>query len=536
MDKVEQTAKKNPPRRRRGSRKPQKKTSEIKTRMLMNIDDVEEHRVAIITEDRLSEYYAERVSGKKYLGNIYKGRIVNIEPSIQAAFVDFGGDKNGFLHVSDTVIPPNIKASMQKNHAPKRKYARRTRSGVSGTLPSIQRLLRKGQEVLVQITKEAIGTKGPTLTNYISLPGRYLVLMPYLVRQGVSKKIEDEAVRVQLKQILKALKPPSDLGFIVRTAGQGRTRTELKRDMDYLLKLWKAVQQRVKKESAPAPLYLESDIVIRSIRDVFTTDIDQILIDAEEGYRKAADFMQAIMPRYKNRVVLYDGQSPLFHEYGVEAKIEAIQRNRVQLPSGGTIIIDEAEALVAIDVNSGKCRAGESPEKTSLKTNIEAADEIARQLRLRDLGGLVVCDFIDMREEKHRRDLERRLKAAMKYDRSRVKIAKISRFGIIEMTRQRLRPSVEATTFVDCPTCGGSGRVKSLESLSIDVFRKLRVEASKRPRGLIVRIEVHPHVAEYVLNTHRRRLVLLEEELGQTINVIPNPAGRIHEVRIRFAN
>ncbi|TET36967.1 MAG: Rne/Rng family ribonuclease [Planctomycetota bacterium] len=533
MDRTRRSTKPAVRRRRTPVKTPKKK--KIRKRMLINVADEEEHRVAIVTEEGLEEYYVERVSDRNYLGNIYKGRIVNLEPSIQAAFVDFGGDRNGFLHSSDVIIPESVKRSMRNRNRGMRRGGRQTRSGVSGDLPPIQRVLKKGQEVLVQITKEAIGSKGPTLTNYLSLPGRYLVLMPYLVRQGVSKKIEDEAVRAKLKTMLNELKPPSNIGVIVRTAAQDRPRTELKRDLDYLLKLWKAVQQRAKTESAPSPLYLESDVVVRSIRDLFTTDIDQIAIDREDAYHKAADFMAAIMPRYRDRIVLHESKTPLFHEYGVEPKIAEIQKKRVNLPSGGSIVIDEAEALVAIDVNSGKYRAGESPENTALKTNLEAADTIARQLRLRDLGGLVVCDFIDMREEKHRRDLERRLRAAMKFDRSRVKMARMSRFGIIEMTRQRLRPSVEATTFVDCPTCSGSGLVKSRESLMVGVFRQVRADAVRRQRGMTVRIEAHPSFAEYLSNMHRKRLVALEEELGQIIKVLPSIRLRVHEVKISFS-
>ncbi len=339
--------------------------------------------------------------------------------------------------------------------------------------PPIQEIFRRGDEVLVQVIKESIGTKGPTLSTYISIPGRYLVLMPGLNRVGVSRKIVDEGQRRKLREIMHELNPPKGLGFIVRTAGLERTKRELARDLAYLLRLWKVILRRIKKAKAPAPIYQESDMIIRTIRDIFTSEIDTIWIDEPSAFERAQDFLQVVMPRFVNRLKLYDEKVPLFHKYGIEDEIAKIQRRHVPLPEGGSIVIDQTEALVAIDVNSGNFRVEDDAEQTAYEMNLRAAKEIARQLRLRDLGGVIVNDFIDMREERHRRGVERAVREAIKRDRARTKVLRMSAFGLIEMTRQRIRPSLKRSVYEDCHHCTGAGVVKTAESMAIDVMRLL---------------------------------------------------------------
>ena len=331
--------------------------------------------------------------------------------------------------------------------------------------PPIQEIFRRGDEVLVQVIKESIGTKGPTLSTYISIPGRYLVLMPGLNRVGVSRKIVDEGQRRKLREIMNELNPPKGLGFIVRTAGLERTKRELARDLAYLLRLWKVILRRIKKSKAPTPIYQESDMIIRTIRDIFNSEIDTIWIDEPSAFERAQDFLKVVMPRFVNRLKLYDEKVPLFHKYAIEDEIAKIQRRHVPLPEGGSIVIDPTEALVAIDVNSGNFRVEDDAERTAYEMNLRAAKEIARQLRLRDLGGVIVNDFIDMREERHRRGVERALRDAIKRDRARTKVLRMSAFGLIEMTRQRIRPSLKRSIYEDCPHCGGAGVAKTAESM-----------------------------------------------------------------------
>jgi ribonuclease E len=384
--------------------------------------------------------------------------------------------------------------------------------------PPIQEVFRRGDEVLVQVIKESIGTKGPTLSTYISIPGRYLVLMPGLNRVGVSRKIADEGQRRRLREIMQALNPPKGLGFIVRTAGLDRTKRELARDLAYLLRLWKVILRRIKKAKAPAPIYQESDMIIRTIRDIFNSEIDTIWIDERAAYDRATEFMRAVMPKMVDRVRFYDAREPLFHKYGIEDEIAKIQRRRVDLPGGGSIVIDQTEALVAIDVNSGNFRVEDDAEKTAYEMNLRAAKEIARQLRLRDLGGVIVNDFIDMRDEKHRRGVERALRDAVRRDRARTKILRMSQFGLIEMTRQRIRPSLKRSVYEDCRHCGGSGVTKTPESMAIDVMRMLALAAH---RGDVRRVcvTVADAVELYLSNRKRMELVRLEQESQLSIQV-----------------
>ena len=521
----------------------------MKQEMLINVAQPEECRIAIVEDGVLEELYIERSSQDNYVGNIYKGKIVNLEPSIQAAFVDFGVGRNGFLHISDVEpqyfrqggfdpekpILPNGTQRRDSNddeddededEAPRRRRgaAQRVRPGARPRVkPPIQDIFRRGDEVLVQVIKEGIGTKGPTLSTYISIPGRYLVLMPALGRIGVSRKIEDEDARRRLRDILRELNPPKGLGFIVRTAGTDRTKKELSRDLAYLVRLWKVIVRRIKKTPAPTDIYEESDMIIRTIRDIFTDDIDTIVVDEKDAYERAKEFLQLTMPRYVCHLKLYDSREPLYHKYGLEKEIAKIQRRTVPLKGGGSIVIDPTEALVAIDVNSGSFRTEKSAEENAFQLNMSAAREIARQLRLRDLGGVIVNDFIDMRSETHRRKVERALHDAMRRDRARTKVLRTSPFGLIEMTRQRIRPSLKRSVYEDCPCCQGRAVVKTGESMAIEVVRVLMM-ACQQPKACRVTIRVNDKVSAYLNNKKRRDVVQIEESSGVAIQILGSEA------------
>ena len=511
----------------------------MKKEMLINVSQPEECRIAIVEDGVLEELYVERASRENWVGDIYKGKVVNLEPSIQAAFVDFGVGRNGFLHISD-VEPQYFRqggydpaeamnggrhsefdmGDDEGEQGQRRPPRRQQRAGARPRIkPPIQDIFRRGDEVLVQVIKEGIGSKGPTLSTYISIPGRYLVLMPALGRVGVSRKIEDEDVRRDLRRTLLELNPPKGLGFIVRTAGQDRTRKELSRDMAYLLRLWKVIVRRIKKQPGPCDIYEESDMIIRTIRDIFTGDVDAIHIDQAEAYERAKEFLNLVMPRYVNRLHHYEGKEPLFHKYKIESEIAKIHQRKVPLPQGGSIVIDQTEALVAIDVNSGSFRKDNNADETAYELNMAAAREIARQLRLRDLGGVIVNDFIDMRRERHRRGVERALHDAMKRDRARTKVLRTSPFGLIEMTRQRIRPSLKTSVYGDCPCCNGRGIVKTAESMAIEVVRVLQL-AAHAPRVNRITVRVNDEVAAYLNNKKRKEIIRIEDEANITVQIL----------------
>lgn len=384
--------------------------------------------------------------------------------------------------------------------------------------PPIQQCLRRGQEVIVQVTKEGIGTKGPTLTSYVSCPGRYLVMMPGMAQLGVSRKIEDLDQRRELKRTLQELNPPRNLGFIIRTAGTEVSKKELQGDLNYLVRMWKVIASRIRSHKAPVELYQESDLVIRTIRDVFNEEIDRIIVDNEQVASRIRDFLSIVDPRSAGIVELYTGTMPLFQKFGVEREIEKINSRRVELPNGGSLVIDSTEALVAIDVNSGRYREQRDAELTAFNMNKEALKEVVRQLRLRDLGGVIVIDFIDMREERHKREIERLLANELSDDRAKTKVLRMSQFCMIEMTRQRVRPSLKRSIYMDCPHCHGSALIKTPESVSLDVMRRLAAGATRLD---VVRLEVkaYPTVATFLLNRKRKALVDLEEKTGKRINI-----------------
>lgn len=477
------------------------KTNESK-KMLINVTHPEESRVAIIEDGILTNLGIESIQKEQIRGNIYKGIVQRVEHSLYAAFVDCGFGRPGFLPLDE--VHPN--------------YYKKKFPHARGRLPA-EKILSKYQEVIVQVTKEAKGTKGAALTTYISLPGRYLVLMPGYKRTGISRKIEDEGERKKLKDISQELDLPEAMGVIVRTAGLDKTKRDLQGDADYLLRLWKAIESRAKEMPAPCAVYMESSMVIQSIRDYFTTDISEVIIDNPETFKKVREFFRQIIPKHQKVVRLYEDKTPLFLKYNIEAQIEPLYKRSVTLKSGGTISIDPTEALVAIDVNTARFTQVKNPEESTLITNLEAADEIARQLRLRDLGGLIVIDFIDMKNHRDRQQVERQLRNAFKNDKANIEISKISQFGLLEMSRERLRSPLFDTSHVACTYCSGTGKIKSREALALSILTELYSKASAGGTAEI-RLSLFPDAASYLLNQKRRNLLDIEQRFNIKIVVI----------------
>ncbi|NHR07486.1 Rne/Rng family ribonuclease [Chromobacterium haemolyticum] len=470
-------------------------------RMLFNATQAEELRVAIVDGQKLVDLDIETVGKEQRKGNIYKGVITRIEPSLEACFVDYGTERHGFL--------------------PFKEVSRSYFQGYDGGRPRIQDVLREGMEVIVQVEKDERGNKGAALTTYISLAGRYLVLMPNNPRGGgVSRRIEGEE-RQELKDLLSQLEVPHGMSLIARTAGIGRNLEELQWDLGYLMQLWRAIEGAAGAQNAPFLILQEGSLVIRAIRDYFHPDIGEVLIDTEEIYDQARQFMSHVMPNMLSRVKLYKDHVPLFSRFQIEHQIETAFARSVQLPSGGAIVIDHTEALVSIDVNSARATKGADIEDTAVKTNLEAAEEIARQLRLRDLGGLVVIDFIDMESAKNQRDVENRLRDVLKHDRARVQMGKLSRFGLLELSRQRLQPSLGETSHETCPRCHGIGFIRGTESSALHILRILQEEAMKENTGA-VHAQVPVDVATFLLNEKRSEIHSIEERLDVDVVLIPN--------------
>lgn len=495
--------------------------SEGRLEMIINYVPGEECRVAITEDGQLEELFAEPTDRVSRVGNIYVGKVINVEASIQAAFVDFGCEENGFLHISD-LHPQYFGDDDEATERVGKKTPRRDR-------PPIQEALRRGQEITVAVLKEGVGTKGPTLTSYLSIPGRFLVMMPGMDKVGVSRKEEDDERRRAAKEILSQLDLPEGFGFILRTAGFDRTKAELKRDLAYLMRLWKDMERRRKGGNKPRPLYSESDLLLRSIRDLMTSDIRRVVIDSEAALRRAAQFIKIAAPKAQARLARYTGGAPIFHAFGIEEQIEAIHAREVPLPSGGRLVIDQTEALVAIDVNSGKSRSARDAETNAFRTNMEAVDAICRQLRLRDLGGLVVNDLIDMRYASHRKQVEQRFLDRLKRDRAKTTVGHISEFGLLEMTRQRMRGSMESQHFADCPLCHGRGLVQKPDSVAATALRDLAaiVDHDKVRK---VEMVVHPRVAGALLSTRRTALTRIELHAGKQVEVRVSEALPIDRV------
>lgn len=477
--------------------------------MIVNDTPGEECRIAILDQGRLDGLSTERVATATNVGNIYKGKVTNVEPAIQAAFVDFGEGQNGFLHISD--LHPKYFPSGDKTEKVGKKVPRKSR-------PLMQEALKRGSEILVQVLKEGLGTKGPTLTSYLSIPGRLLVMMPGMDKVGVSRKVEDETQRKEMRRILDSLNLPEGFGFILRTAGFTATKTDLSRDAAYLTRLWKVMEKRMDSVGAPCELYTESDLLLRTLRDVLDTSISAIVVDSESALARASTFLSVIAPRSSPPVRFYGGKAPIFHAFDVERQIELIHAREVPLPSGGALVFDQAEALVAIDVNSGKSRSARDSETNAYRTNCEAVEEICRQLRLRDLGGLVVCDMIDMRSHKHRKDIQDRFTNAFKKDRARTTVLPVSDFGIVEITRQRMRPSLRKTHYAECPTCVGHGEIRLPDSVAADALRRAgSLLAHERIRRLELVVPVR--VASSLLSSRRQQLMRLERSFDKRIDV-----------------
>ena len=468
--------------------------------MLINASHPEENRVAIVVDGLLSELDIEIAGQEQTKGNIYKAVVVRVESGLQAAFVDYGAEKLGFLQIGE--IHPNL-------YPPKDETKGR---------PRIADILNRGQEILVQIVKEERGSKGAALTTNLSIPGRYMVLMPDSTTKGVSRKIQDDPERKKLKRTMAELNLPERMGYIVRTAGIGKEKDELKRDFDYLVRLFEGIISRKDQIKAPSQLYQESNLVIRSIRDYFSTDMDEVLIDEQKVFQETKDFFALVMPELAHMVKQHRERRPIFSRYQIEEQIDALSKNQIPLPSGGSIVIDQTEALVAIDVNSGKMSSESGIEATAAKTNLEAAAEVGRQLRLRDLGGLVVIDFIDMRDRKHIREVEQELRKALRDDKAKVSVGRISQFGLMEMSRQRLKPTLSVGSYLECPHCQGKGRVRSAENQSVGLLRQIHAAASK---GHIGHIEawVPLDVANDLLNSKRQSLVEMEQKLNLTVTI-----------------
>lgn len=459
-----------------------RKSKSAKKVMLINAQQPEECRAVVLDNNVIDDYIVEHSSREQIKGNIYLGVINRVEPSIEAAFVDFGGKKYGFLPFKDVLKESYVHTGEKKAKV------------------RIQDVLIRGQRIVVQVAKESRDAKGPSLTNGISLAGRFLVLMQ---GQGsaVSRKIEDESERKKLKDIVADLELPEHLGVIIRTAGVGQTKVELQKDLQMLLKIWNKVEEAPKNESVTGPflIYKEPDLVVRTVRDHFSSDTSQIIVDSTEAYKSLKDFIKLVMPRNRNLVKLYKETKPLFSEYKVEEQIESIYQRTVLLPSGGSIVIDIGEAMASIDVNSGKTKGGLDLEETAVTTNLEAAKEIARQLRLRDLGGLIVIDFIDMFQKKNKAAVEKQMKQWCKTDKARINLARISKFGLLEMSRQRISPPVKEGVFEQCGLCNGSGLVRSVDSIILNVLRKIQ-EIIAAERVKVLTLEVSSEVSNYILN------------------------------------
>ena len=485
-------------------------------RMLFNATQAEELRVAIVDGQKLIDLDIESAAKEQRKSNIYKGVITRIEPSLEACFVDYGADRHGFLpfkEVSRAFFQPGTEAGRAR----------------------IQDALKEGQELIVQVDKDERGNKGAALTTYVSLAGRYLVLMPNNPRGGgVSRRVDGDE-RAELRDVMDQLEVPNGMSLIARTAAIGRQAEELQWDLNYLLQLWTAIDGAAQQQSGAFLIYLEGSLVIRAIRDYFQPDIGEILIDTDEVYEQARAFMGTVMPGNVNRVKRYRDDVPLFSRFQIEHQIETAFARQVNLPSGGAIVIDHTEALVAVDVNSGRSTKGSDIEETALKTNQEAADELARQLRLRDLGGLIVIDFIDMESQKNQRDVENRLRDGLRFDRARVQMSKISRFGLMELSRQRLRPALAETSYIPCPRCTGTGHIRSAESAALHILRILEEESMKENTGA-VHVQVPVDVATFLLNEKRPDIQAIELRHKVTILLIPNvhletPAHTITRLR-----
>lgn len=503
------------------------------TDILINVNPFE-NRVALVNSGNLLEFYLERPAEQGLVGNIYCGRVVRVLPGMQAAFVDIGLVRAGFLYVDDVLISScELERRMANQDQPFNRIisAAEIRPATNGGQPSIDSLLVEGQNVLVQISKEPIGTKGARLTCQITLPCRNLVFMPLTDHIGISRKIEEEEVRQKLRDKIEALRPPGT-GFIVRTVAEHATEAELEADMEFLLLLWDDIRSRCGKVSAPSLVYKDLDIILRSVRDLFTEDVKELIVDSKPVYDRLLSFMQTFAPELKTKVVHYDRDVPLFESYGIEVDIHRALDKKVWLRSGGYIIIESTEALAVIDVNTGRYVGKRDQAETIFKTNMEAVKEIAYQLRLRNIGGIIIVDFIDMDNEQHREELFQAFQEAIKKDKNRINILKISEFGLVQMTRKRSLENLSQMMCEPCIYCGGEGLVKSRRTICYEIFRKLKRDAGKIT-GKKVYLKVHPAVADMLLEEENQHIEDLQKEIGRQCTIIP--IGETHISRYEIS-
>ena len=497
----------------------------MRKRIVINADP-HETRIAILEDNELVELLVERGDKRRHVGDIYKGRVNAVLPGMQAAFVEIGLPKTAFLHASDLSENADLdefEGDDEDNH---RGGGRRSRRPV----PKIEDHLKKGQEIVVQVTKESIGTKGPRVTQQVSLPGRFTVFMPGVDHSGVSRRIEDRSERSRLKQLV-AEHRPKGAGLIVRTAGDGKGEKEFANDVKYLIRLWEKIEKKTHTSRAPSLIHRELELTTGLIRDLFTEDVDELVIDSKDDHRDILNYLRSISPELRDRVKLYKGKQPIFDAFDIETQIEKAFERKVWLKKGGYLVIDQSEALVAIDVNTGRFTGKKNQEDTIFKTNLEAAKEAARQLRLRDMGGIIVIDFIDMEIESNKKAVLDELRTNLKRDRSRTKAFAVSELGLVEMTRQRERPSLLAYYSEDCSTCSGVGKILSLESVMVKLERLLRrVSAAGREREIVVRVA--PDVALYILEHNGKRLADIERRYKITIDLKDDPQVRREEIRM----
>ena len=500
----------------------------VKREIIVNAESLET-RVAVLEDGHLEEFFIERPSEERIVGGIFKGRIQNLEDGLQAAFVDIGQKKNAFIHYWDMIPEDSARLEAEEGSGGNRSRRKKMQAG------EMAKLFPAGSEIIVQVTKGAISTKGPRVTANLSVPGRYLVMMPGSKLKGVSKKIEDGKERDRLKKVLGRLPIPSGLGFIIRTAGEGARPTAFVRDLRGLLDVWQQIEDGVKNKPAPSLLYREPDLVERVVRDYLTGDIDRIVIDDRETYGRIRDMTLRISRSTRNKVKLYEGATPIFEHFDAERQLNNVYRRKVWLKSGAYLYFDETEALVAVDVNTGRHKGGQTQEDSILEVNVEAAIEIARQLRLRNVGGLVVIDFIDMKSRKNQQILHRTLKEALQKDKARTNVLPVSALGLIEMTRQRMEESLRAANFSDCPYCHGRGKVLSTLSMSVRIQRRI-IEIMKKHehKGTMpLRISVNPMIMERLRKEDEQVLIDLEKRCGTQLTFVSDSNIHVEDFRIQ---
>jgi len=487
--------------------------SKVKRKILISAL-TKEIRIAILEDDKLVEFYVERKGSRGIVGNIYKGKVIKIVPAVQAAFIDIGLPQKAFLYVKDAVNY-EFDEELFELETPEVE------------LPPIEDVVYPGEELIVQVSKEPLGTKGPRVTLNLTIPGHYLILLPNTDRIGISRKIEDEVERERLGEIARRIKPEG-YGLIIRTAAQGAEESDLKEDLEYLLKVWKGLERKASTKPPPVLLYQDLEIIPKILRDLLTEDVDEVIIDSPSEYSRARNFVEAFIPKLVSRIKHYSGDIPIFEKFGVENAIEKALSRKVYLPEGGYIVIDETEALVSIDVNSGKFRKSKNLEDTAFRINVSAAKEIARQLRLRDIGGIIVIDFIDMKDEKHKEGLLNVLNEELSRDRARTKIVSMSDLGLVEMTRKRVKKSLGRSLTMACPYCEGRGRVKSTQTIAFEVEREL-LSAMRDYYGRKIKVYVHPAVAEKLNVDEKDIIEKLEAMFGKKIDIIPVKDYHIEE-------